>query len=100
MFIYFYLFYFIILPHRINYCGGEISEKQSLRGIEVSPKCIIRKLTNLFYTPPELFLTHLFETGKCTNKKLIITFSAVEKILYSHVYVPQKLWKWPLIKKQ
>ena len=55
MFIYFYLFYFIILPHRINYCGGEISEKQSLWGIEVSPKCIIRKLTNLFYTLPELF---------------------------------------------
>ena len=57
MFIYFYLFYFIILPHRINYCGGEISEKQSLWGIEIFPLEMYYKKIKKFvlYTPRTVF---------------------------------------------
>ena len=85
----FILFYYFATQNKLLWWGNLREAK--LKRNRGFPKCIIRKLTNLFYTPQELFLTHLFETGKCTNKKLIITFSAVEKILYSHVYVPQKL---------
>ena len=57
MFIYFYLFYFIILPHRINYCGGEISKKQSLWGIYRGfPQMYYKKINKfVLYTPRTVF---------------------------------------------
>ena len=39
-----FIFYFIILPHRWNYCGGEISEKPSLWGIEISPNFWLKQM--------------------------------------------------------
>ena len=47
-----FIFYFIILPHRWNYCGGEISEKPSLWGIEISPNFWLKQMKIAGIIPP------------------------------------------------
>ena len=47
-----FFFYFIILPHRWNYCGGEISEKPSLWGIEISPNFWLKQMKIAGIIPP------------------------------------------------